>query len=274
MISYPASAGGTLTRVLEAGAGEDVVLFLHGVSARADRWRRNLAPVAAAGYRCIALDLPGHGFAQKGALFPYSVGGYAEFVGRFLADQKIARAHIVGTSLGAHIAATVACRHREMVRSLVLVGATGLFPIGPDASRKIAGRILERDRAGIKNKLAIVMHDASHITTEMVDEEWAINNSPGTDEAFAKLAEYFRDRLDADVVGDKLAALCGTLPMILVWGAEDRSVPLAIGQKAQRLLSGTPLRVISGAAHAPYFESPEAFNDILTDFIGGAARPD
>jgi 2-hydroxy-6-oxonona-2,4-dienedioate hydrolase len=268
MISYPAHAGGTLTRVIEAGTGAETVIFIHGVGANAGRWRNNLEPIAAAGYRCMALDLPGHGFAQKGPAFAYGVMGYAEFIERFLAERSIKRANFVGTSLGAHIAAMVACRHPEVVKSLILVGATGLFPIGAEASRNIASRIVDRGRAGIERKLKVVMFDDSVVGSETIDEEWMINNSPGADEAFARLADYFVRQIDSDAVGERLAALGAAIPKVLIWGEQDRSVPLAIGQKAQELLGGVPLRVIAEAAHAPHLEKPQAFNEIVVNFLG------
>lgn len=266
MINYPAGAGATLTRVLEAGSG-NVVIFLHGVGARADRWRYNIPAVAAAGCRCIALDLPGHGFAQKGADFAYGVPGYADFVEGFLDDRRISNVDFVGTSLGAHIAATIACRRPAMARSLTMVGATGLFPLGAEARGGIATRIVDRERSGIERKLKVVMWDDSSITEDVIDEEWAINNSPGSGDAFERLSDYFRCQIDSDVVGERLASLSTPIPKLLVWGEEDRSVPLAIGRKAQELLGGIPLRVIPRTAHAPYAESPEAFNQILIEFL-------
>jgi 2-hydroxy-6-oxonona-2,4-dienedioate hydrolase len=267
MINYPAGAGAVLTRVLEAGSGSNVVVFLHGVGARADRWRHNIPAVAAAGCRCIALDLPGHGFAQKGADFPYGVPGYADFVERFLDERKISNVDFVGTSLGAHIAATIACRRPAMARSLTMVGATGLFPLGAEACGGIATRIVDRGRSGIERKLKVVMCDDSSITDDVIDEEWAINNSPGSDDAFEKLSDYFRHKIDSDIVGERLASLSVPIPKLLVWGEEDRSVPLTIGRKAQELLGGIPLRIIPQTAHAPYAENPDAFNQILVEFL-------
>jgi 2-hydroxy-6-oxonona-2,4-dienedioate hydrolase len=272
MIAYPASAGGVLTRVLEAGHGTDVVLFLHGVGSRADRWRLNLEPAACAGFRCLALDLPGHGFAQKGPGFAYGVPGYADFVERFLDERGIENVHLVGSSLGAHVLSTVACRRPGKVRSLVLVGATGMFPIGPEARDRIAGRLLDRSRDGVEHKLKTVIHDSASVAETMIDEEWAINTSPGTEETFMRLAEYFRNSLDDDAVGARLAALTPALPTLLVWGEQDRSVPLAIGLKAQQVLNGAPLRIIPRTAHAPYWEDPQAFNVILLEFLQGLGK--
>lgn len=265
-ISYPARAGGVLTRVLEAGAGPATVLYLHGVGSRADRWRFNLEPIAAAGYRCMALDLPGHGFAQKGAAFEYGVPGYADFIEAFLDENRIENPHLVGSSLGAHVVSTVACRRPTRIRSLTLVGATGMFPLGAEARGAIADRMLDCSREGIEHKLKKVICDAALVTEALIDEEWKINTSPGAEDGFARLSAYFRNRIDDDAVGERLAALRPAPPSLLVWGEEDRSVPLSIGKKAQQVLN-VPLRVMPATAHAPYWEDPETFNAILLEFL-------
>jgi pimeloyl-ACP methyl ester carboxylesterase len=157
------------------------------------------------------------------------------------------------------------------MRSLTLVGATGLFPIGAQSAGNMATRMVDRSRGGIGQKLRTVMFDASRVTDELIDEEFAINNSPGATEAFERMAAYFRGRLDEDAVGEKLAELQGRFPKILVWGAEDRSVPLAVGKRAAGLLSDVPLHVIERAAHAPYLEAADEFNGILGSFLKQAA---
>ena len=70
------------------------------------------------------------------------------------------------------------------------------------------------------------MFDDNSITDDVTDEEWAINNSPGSDDAFEKVSDYFRHKIDSDVVGQRLAYLSVPIPKLLVWGEEDRSVPL------------------------------------------------
>lgn len=268
VIAYPAAAGGIATRVLEAGTGAETVLFVHGVGARADRWRRNLGPVAQAGFRCLAIDLPGHGFAYKGPKFRYGVPGYADFVEAFLDEHAVGAAHFVGTSLGAHILGTVACRRPARAKSFALVGATGMFPIGVDARTAIAGRIGDRTRDGIKRKLLSVIFDPAKVDDALAAEEFEINNSPGAEASFAALAEYFRTGLDDDVVGPQLAALGPALRKQIIWGEQDRSVPLAVGRKVEALLEA-PLHVIPGTAHAPYWEAPDDFNDALLRFLKG-----
>ena len=72
MITYPLALGDQYTRVVEHGTGPETIVLIHGLGARADRWRRNIGPLADAGYRCVALDLPGHGFASKDGEFDFS----------------------------------------------------------------------------------------------------------------------------------------------------------------------------------------------------------
>lgn len=266
MIVYPLTIEGTLTRIVEHGQGSDLVVFLHGVGARADRWRANLAALGNGTRRCVALDFPGHGFAMKGAGFNYSVGGYANLIAAFVRQQKADRVRIIATSLGAHVAGMVACRNQGLVSGLLLVGATGLFPIGAEARARIAGRIMDRSREGIAQKLRHVIAEQSLVTDDLVDEEFHINNSEGATESFAALGRYFAESLDDDVIGPDLAAQ-KALPIATVWGEMDKSVPIEVGFRAADLLGQAPLQIIRGAAHAPYFERPAEFNRVAKDFL-------
>lgn len=265
VIAYPAAVKGVLTRILQAGHGKPII-FLHGVGARADRWRRNFN-IAIEGYRCFALDLPGHGLAQKGPDFPYGVRGYADFVEGFLDDQKIDKVTLVGTSLGAHIAATVACRAPRRLSSLVLVGATGMFPLTPEIASGIADRLKDLTREGIERKLKNVVFDPNMLTDSWIQEEYAINNSPGARETFERLSEYFRHHINSDVVGDQLSKIVDQVPTTLIWGEQDRSVPLAVGQRTKELLNGVPLHVMAACAHVPYLEAPELFRRHLSEAL-------
>lgn len=271
MIAYPAQAAGTSTRVLQADGGGAPVLFLHGVGSRADRWSLNLQPAAEAGFNALAIDLPGHGFAFKGPGFDYSVPGYAAFVHAFLHERGLSDVHLVGSSLGAHIAATVTCTWPGLAKSLTLVGATGMFAVGDAVRGGIAQRMVDLGRAGIENKLKTVIHDVARVDQRLVAEEHAINNSPGAAESFALLAAYFRERLDDDAVGQRLAELPARPPIFMAWGEQDRSVPLEVGRRAQALLGVPDMLVIAQAAHAPYWEQPAVFNAALLRFLRAAA---
>ena len=269
MIQYPLGAAGTLTRVLEAGEGDNTMLLVHGVGARADRWRLNLPGLADAGYHCYAVDLPGHGLAEKGARFDHSVPNYAAFARAVLDEVAAERVYLVGTSLGGHVLATVACDMPERVAGLVLVGTLGMAPIGQAARERTAGLIGDTSPEMVDRKLHSVIHDDSLVTVEMHREEVLVNNSPGAAEGFERVSDYFANRIDDDVVGERLAELGGRFGVLLVWGREDLGFPLAMGEAAHELLDGSTLAIMDDAAHAPYFERPETFNAIVTQFLDG-----
>ena len=272
MIAYPFGVGKIRTRVLEAGKGPRALVFLHGLGARADRWRLNLDALAAAGYHCYAFDLPGHGFADMGADFPYGVLGYAGFVHQFMERAGIPEAGLIGTSLGGHIAASLACQSPGSVRALVLVGSLGLAPIGADARKTMGRNIRDTTREGIARKLRYVLCDHSLVTEEWVDEEHRINNSPGAGDAFARLSDYVVDDrgIDHDNVGAELAGLAGSIPILLVWGAEDAVVPPAVAEQALAVLKECRLVTIPRAGHLPYLEKSREFNAAVLDFLSGA----
>ena len=266
IISYPLTVGSTLTRIVECGEGDDVVLFIHGVAARADRWVNNLPVIAKNGFRAIAVDLPGHGFAQKGGDFNYTVPGFADFVRNVVDVLALRTPHLVGTSLGGHIAGTVAASNPRQFQSLTLVGCTGMFPIGEETRARIAERISDLSREGIEKKLRSLLSKESMVTKSLIDQEWRINNSDGAQQAFDALGEYFLHKLDEDVIGKRLDECGRDLPKLLIWGECDSAVPLAIGKAVEALL-GTKPHAIPETAHAPYWEDPDAFNEILVNFL-------
>jgi pimeloyl-ACP methyl ester carboxylesterase len=267
VISYPYGVDGTTIRVIEQGSGDNICLLLHGVGARADRWRHNVSSLADAGLHVYAIDLPGHGFSDKGS-FDYSVNGYASLVLRFLDSIRADRCVLIGTSLGGHIQATVTCRDPARVAALILVGALGITPLGASGRQAVANSILDASPDGIHAKLNRVIHDPGLVTDEWVHEESLINGSPGASTAFGALAEYFQSRVDEDVVGERLAGLAGRPPVLLVWGSEDVIVPPALGQASQQILGGdVPLVLIPDAGHAPYLENPEPFNNAMLAFL-------
>ena len=245
------------------------MLLLHGVGARADRWRLNIESFARAGYHVYAVDLPGHGMAAKGSAFEHSVPNYAAFVRSVLAEIGADSAHLVGTSLGGHILATVACETPDQVDALVMVGTLGMAPIGAEARQRTAGLIADASPETVDRKLHSVLHDDALVTAELHREEVLINNSPGAGQSFERISDYFANRIDDDVVGERLAEVCDRFPTLLVWGREDLGFPLAMGEAAHVMLAGSRLAIMDDAAHAPYYERPETFNAIVGGFLTG-----
>jgi pimeloyl-ACP methyl ester carboxylesterase len=272
MISYPLDVGGTLTRVLEAGAGDKHVLLIPGIGARGDRWRRNIDVIAAEGYHVYAFDLPGHGFAAKGEAFDYSARGFADFAASLTNELGLERVALVGTSLGGQIAGLVACREPTRVSALVLVGSLGFAPLDQERRTLISGRLVDTTRDGIEQKLRASLGRQELISEPWIEEETRINNSPGAAEAFAAMAAYVASGAGDDGILEGLARLEG-LPILIAWGADDQVVPVTVGQAAAGHLTGSRFELIQHAGHLPYYEEPVEFNTLLLRFLADGVGP-
>jgi pyruvate dehydrogenase E2 component (dihydrolipoamide acetyltransferase) len=149
-------AGGTRLRLLELGSGDGVpVVLLHGFGADLDSWMF-VQPMLAQERRTIALDLPGHGGSAKevGAGDPDSL---VAAVAAGLAALGLARAHLVGHSLGGALAARLALDRPEQAASLSLIAAAGL---GPEINAAfIDGFVKMARRREAAEVLALLVHD-------------------------------------------------------------------------------------------------------------------
>lgn len=259
------AVGPVMTRVLEAGKGDRIIVFVHGTGGRADRWSRNLDAFAEAGFHAYAFDLPGHGFASKGPGVECSVPAYRAVLAGFLDAIGARKAVIVGTSLGGHVVASYACANPSRIEAAVLVGSMGLVPIGDEARGRIQAGAANQSRDGILGKLKRVIFDPMLVTDDMVEEEWRINNSAGAVESFAALGRYIVADLDAQVVGEQLAE--AAFPVLLVWGSEDKTVAPEVGRKVKNLVERSELVELDAAAHTAYYERADAFNAIVSGYL-------
>jgi pimeloyl-ACP methyl ester carboxylesterase len=245
------------------------VVLLHGTGSRADRWRRNIPGLAAAGLHVYAIDFPGHGFASKAADFEYSTPSFAEVVHQMLRKLEIAEPTLVGTSMGGHVAGYLTVMSNVRVHALALVGTTGVVSMQRGAAT--VGRIRDTSPSGIAAKLEFLLYDHSLITDAWVREESWINSSPGAADALELTADYVARKADADLIGDRLAR--ADVPIILFWGADDKWVAPAIGHRIREdVLPGAPMVLLERAGHAPYYERPDAFNQALVEFLSAPGK--
>jgi 2-hydroxy-6-oxonona-2,4-dienedioate hydrolase len=271
MITYPLGVSTLTTRVLEAGAGNHAVVFVHGAGARADRWRENFPGIASAGRHTYAFDLPGHGFAVKDPNYPHSAPAYAEFLADFLSGLSFSRLTVVGTSIGAHAAALCATNGATAIDDLVLVGAIGIVPLGSELRRAMAARIRDTSPEGTAAKLGRLLGGSALASADRVTEEVLINNSPGALASLQRLAQYIEEKLDDDAVADPLEAVAKRVRVLTVWGGQDRSVPMNIAREAIAAVPSARSVVLEQAGHVSYLQFPDVFNQHLDDFLNAPA---
>lgn len=106
-----------------------VILFLHGVGSSIPVWEKNVC-ILKNSYRCIALDLPGHGYSSK-QYFSYTMQFYAMVVIEFIKELGLPSVNLVGHSMGGQIAIHISLLEPRLVSHLILVSPSGVEPYRP-----------------------------------------------------------------------------------------------------------------------------------------------
>jgi 2-hydroxy-6-oxonona-2,4-dienedioate hydrolase len=270
-ISYPVAVGAGITRVVEAGVGDRAMICIHGIGSHAGWWRRNLQQLAAQGYRVIAPDLPGHGFAAASPGWPLTIDGFGEFILQLADTLAVASPLIlVGHSLGGHVAAAAALQRPDVVSHLILVAPTGITAMGDERLRATQKRQSDLSREAIAAKLRFAIADPELVTEGWIDEDVRINNGPGAVLTLRAVAAYLGSSLDDHVIGAELAEFAKRVPTLLVWGDADRSVPIDVGREARKLVKAARFAVLHGAAHVPHYELPADFAQVVRAFLANS----
>jgi pimeloyl-ACP methyl ester carboxylesterase len=266
---YPAGTGleaktlvadGTRIRYVAAGAGPAVVLIhgFGGFGASMYTWRHTIGPLAAAGFHVIAFDNRGSGFSDKPAT-GYGNADYTRLVVALLDSLHITDAVLVGHSMGGEIAAEVALAHPERVRALALLDAAGWDVKVPVVAGRLAPALVSR--ALIGRILRATYADPARVTEADVDQYYAPVREPGWSKATLSTLSSYR----FDALRGRLIAL--QAPTLLLWGAEDRIIPPAVGRRMAAELPRAAFVVVRHAGHAALEERPDEVNALLLTFL-------
>ena len=277
MISYPVSAGRITTRVIEQGHGDTTLVLVHGVGARADRWVPFLQQLPP-GVRGVAVYFPGHGFATKGRGPGYSVPSFAEFLIEFLKVLDVAKPVAVGTSLGGHVVAAAEVRHPGTFASLILVGATGIVPIGAEVRRTIAARLVDHRGGGYRRQAPLGDSrpapgyrgvDRGGIPRQQLGRCRRVVRRP---RRLLRARDRRRCRRSRAEGADRDTARDRCAPDLGCGGHSraDRNRPRSVS----RASAGCRSTWSWGLVHAPYFEDPGVFTDRVGEALGWSRGAD
>lgn len=237
------------------GASGETVLLVHGYGGDRNSWLFLQAPLAAAGHRVIALDLPGHGTSSKD-VGDGSLDLLADAVWSVASAAGASRVHLAGHSLGGAVALAAAARAPERVASLTLFAPAGFGrEVNADYLRGFASAQTRRE---LKPVVAQLFADESLVTRQLVDDVLAYKRLDGVTEALQTLAGTMlgddgAQRLDSAA---PLRALGDKVPVTVVWGDADRIIPASAADAAREAAPRADVRVLDGAGHMAHMERP------------------
>lgn len=263
----------------EAGTGE-TLLLIHGMAGSSATWRA-VIPQLSKKYRVVAPDLLGHGESAK-PRGDYSLGAFAVSLRDLLDQLGISRATVVGQSLGGGVAMQFSYQHRDYCQRLVLISSGGLGPdlnwilriLSAPGTELVLPVVAPQPVCNAGNRLGSLLMSAG-IRSPRAGEIWKAYSSLSdrqTRQAFLRTLRSVVDYRGQAVSALNKIHLSDGLPTLLIWGEQDRIIPVAHGYAAHDALPGSRLEVLDGVGHFPHVESPSSVVDIVDDFIATTGR--
>ena len=246
-------------RYIESGTPGPTLMLLHGLFGALSNFQGIISRFSGQ-YNVVVPILP----IYEMPIFQVSVMGLVDFVTKFVDYKGYDKVHLLGNSLGGHVAQLYALAHPERVASMTLTGSSGLFESAFGSAFPKRG-----DYDYIKKKTGETFFDPEVASKELVDEVFGIvNDRNKAIRVVATAKSAVRHNL-----GDKLHQI--KAPTLLVWGKQDTVTPPFVGEKFHELIANSQLFFIDQCGHAPMMEKPEEFNAILEKFLaevtGGAS---
>jgi pimeloyl-ACP methyl ester carboxylesterase len=267
-----ATVKGGRMQYLVGGSGPPLVL-VHGLGGSAANWCE-LAPLLAPRHRLVIPDLPGHGGSE--ALNAVSgLQPYADRVVGVMEHEGIARAPVVGHSLGGLVVLRLALRRPEAVSAVVLAGAAGLS-VGGVWLRNVLtaativrpGRLAGRHRSLVARspRLRRLVFGFVSVADPVGLTDAAVEGFLSGQVLHTDIGSAWRALREDDPRLELERLRC---PALVLWGAEDVQLPLDDAFEYARRLRA-PLRTIAACGHLLIGERPEPCADAIDAFLASA----
>ena len=250
---------GATIRYHEAGSGDRNVILLHGLGGDATNWAANVAAFSAR-YHVFVPDQVGFGTSDKPFL-NYRVATMVDFLDGFYRQVGIARATLVGNSLGGWISAAYALAHPDKVDRIVLVDSAGLALA--NVPREVLLTLNPSTVGQMKQVLNLILANKALVTDAAAEQAFARrmkNNDGYTINAFVDSVLRKEDVLDT-----RLASV--TTPTLIVWGRQDALTPIELGNRMHQGIKGSEIVTLDACGHVPQMECAPRFNETVLNWL-------
>ncbi len=235
---------------IDEGEGP-VFLLLHGLFGALSNWE-GVVEKFSADYRVIIPMLP----IYKMPIREAGLEGLTKYLEEFVEEMGLDKFHLMGNSLGGHIALIYTLRHQEKINKLILTGSSGLF------ENAMGGSFPRRGSYDyIKERVEYTFYDPKVATKEYVDEVFNTTKSIQKALRIVAIAKSAQRHNMADEISKIV------VPTLLVWGLNDTITPPMVGHEFNRLIPNSTLRFVDKCCHAPMMEHPDKFNEILAAYL-------
>jgi pimeloyl-ACP methyl ester carboxylesterase len=246
-----------------------VVVLLHANYSSLFMWEPWVARLRDQ-YRVIRLDLPAHGLTGPEPSGDYRLERIQYLFENFIESMALDQFSIAGASIGGTVAMRYTVDHPERIERLILISPGSLEP-------RVRGRTTPAEVPGVANILAYILPraftefllrndfgDPARLEPAIVDEWYAMWMREGNRMAMLSLLRQYV----SGGVEDKIRAV--SVPVLLVWGEQNRRVPLSLAYETQALLESSPrveLEVLAGVGHMLVQEAPDESAELIMRYL-------
>ena len=234
----------------DEGKGE-TILLLHGLFGNLSNWEEVIKFLKPS-YRIIVPEIPIYTIDSSKA----NIYGLSDYIEDFVNSKKLDNFTIVGNSLGGHLALLYTLNNPSKVRSLVLTGSSGLFE-----NTKGVSFFKRNSYAYIKKKIEYTFYYPNTCSKEFVDDIFLM-----IADRSKCINAIFTARSAQKTNMSNLLHLIKTTTL-LIWGLNDTITPPSVAHEFNTLLPNSSLRFIDKCCHAPMMETPQIFNNYMSEFL-------
>jgi pimeloyl-ACP methyl ester carboxylesterase len=250
-ITYPVKKEGKFSYIETGKKDAEILLLLHGLMGGLSNFEGVIEHFSAT-HNVVMPTLP----IYEMPMLTVSLDGLLTYLEEFTKYKGFDRVHLVGNSLGGHIALLYILKHPEQIASLTLSGSSGLYESAMGNTYPKRG-----DYEFIKRKTQDTFYSPDSASQELIDEIYDTVNDRGKALRIVMISKsairhYLGDELD------QIKA-----PTLLIWGKNDNVTPPHVGEKFHELIPHSKLVWVDECGHAPMMEHPAQFNAILEEFL-------
>jgi pimeloyl-ACP methyl ester carboxylesterase len=256
--------------------GASAVVLVHGFSTPYLIWDANFSALSEAGYQAVRYDLYGRGFSDRPRTAVYGPDLFDRQLLELIRELQLPTPLTLGgVSMGGAISVLFAERHPELVNGLILVDPAG-FPMPMPLAIQLLrvpglGEYLMRvlgDRS-IRAGMGSNFSDASLLPEFSRKFEVQLRYEGFQHGQLATLRQMPLQALEPSY----RAVGASGLPVLLIWGTEDRVIPFETSQRVRAAIPQAELLAVERAAHTPNYERPELVNPAMLAFLGRLHAP-
>lgn len=243
------------------GGGVPIVL-VHGIGDRDEAWAPMLKRLKRAGFHVYAPDLLGYGRSPKPQDGDYSIDGQAKYVYDFIQALGLQRTNLGGWSMGGWISLKLALDHPELIDRVIVYDPAGMRFDFDTAKKALQPQTTD----DVQRLFSLMEPDAKpmpmyvqrDLLREIQNIEWTIGKN-------------INSMNENDLLEGRLPSI--QEPLLIVWGADDRLIPLSVGQQMHQLDPKSELDILAGCGHLEPNRCSSRASQATADFLKANPAP-